>query len=110
MNDIELQEKLKKSSKYLCAIVCFVGIWVLAGWQFDIEFLKRPLPRLNAMNPTTAMVFIFSCAAFILLTSNNTSGTKTNTGSAFAILILIIGVLRFTSVISGSDLHLDDIL
>ena len=39
--------------------VC-IGIFVLIGWSFDLEPLKRVLPGFVAMNPATAALFILT--------------------------------------------------
>ncbi len=43
---------------------------VISGWIFNNEFLKRPLPGLATMNPTTALCFIFSCTSILILYFN----------------------------------------
>ena len=64
---IQFQNQLKKLSVYLAAALCIIGVLVLAGWQFDIEFLKRIIPGLVAMNPVTAICFIFSGSSLIII-------------------------------------------
>ncbi len=48
-------------------ICCFIviALAVLTGWQWDIDWLRRPAPELVAMNPTTAMAFLFSSLSFL---------------------------------------------
>jgi PAS domain S-box-containing protein len=43
-----------------------VGFLVLAGWLFDIDLLKRPVPGFVAMNPLTASLFIFAGFSVLL--------------------------------------------
>src|SRR5580698_8812666 len=59
--------RLLRWSKYLATLVLATGILVLARWQWDIALFKRPLPRLTAMNPLTALSFILAGISFLLL-------------------------------------------
>lgn len=74
--EIERSQSLQKSlfhvplqrySMYIVFGVFVIGIAALAGWQFDLEFLKRPIPRLVAMNPVTAVGFMLSGTAFAFM-------------------------------------------
>ena len=50
-----LQARLSRWSRYLQVFLLLILLLVLVGWQFDIEWLKHPLPGTVAMNPVTAM-------------------------------------------------------
>src|SRR5688500_16971078 len=50
------------------AAVAALGVFVLVGWQLDVEFLKSLLhPGKVAMNPATAVCFILLAAAVWLV-------------------------------------------
>ena len=52
-----------------------MGVAVLIGWSFDLEPLKRVVPGFVAMNPLTAIAFIFSgCALALFLFSRQSAG------------------------------------
>ena len=56
---------------YWCAaIVSLIGVFVLFGWAFEIDFLKRMVPGYVFMNPVTAVAFILSAIALLLLQSS----------------------------------------
>src|SRR6202035_1253018 len=59
--------RLLRWSNYLAMLVIAIGILVLARWQWDIALFKRPLPRLTAMNPLTALSFALAGISFLLL-------------------------------------------
>jgi PAS domain S-box-containing protein len=108
--DVALQAKLKRWSRYLTALVILISGLVLIGWQFNIEILKRPIPRLVAMNPVTSFAFICSGISFFLFTSKVFTKTKQIVASFFASLVLLIAVLKITSLIFGIDFYVDRLL
>jgi len=57
---------MKSFSRFFSGTCLFLTLLVLAGWQFDVEFLKRPLSGLGGMNPTTALCFVFSSISVLL--------------------------------------------
>ena len=48
-------------------MVMLIAALVLAGWQFNVEVLKRGWPTFFPMNPVTAVCFIASAAALLLV-------------------------------------------
>lgn len=54
------------TAPFLCAaVVSLLGLSVLLGWLFNINFLKRPLEGLPAMNPVSALSFMLIGIALI---------------------------------------------
>lgn len=58
---------LKALARAASAVPALVGLLVLLGWAYDIELLKRIVPGLVAMNPTTAIGLICLALALALV-------------------------------------------
>lgn len=65
--DKKLQGRLERWAVFLLASVVVIAGLVLTGWQWDIESLQHPFLRAAAMNPLTALFFLFSGISFFLL-------------------------------------------
>ena len=89
---------LRRLSRVASIIAVVIGLLVLLGWWMNIEALKRILPGLVAMNPTTAVGFIL---LGIALRAKN---------PAFAIAAAAIGAIKLFSILTGIDLGIDRIL
>lgn len=104
--DIRLQEQLQKWSKYLNAAMIVIAILVLAGWQFNIDLLMRPVPKQVAMNPVTAIAFILSGISLRLYISKSYK----KVASLFALIVLLIGLSVLGGIVLGFDAKVDTIL
>src|SRR5688572_33420267 len=62
-----LLKRMKHWAKFFAYTVIVIATLVIIGWQFNLNFLKRPVPQLAAMNPATAISFIFCGFSFLLL-------------------------------------------
>lgn len=85
--------------------VCLLGSAVLAGWQFDIDPLRRVLPGYVSMNPFTAACFI---AAGVSLWFSGSAGPRYRMlafGLAFAIFV---SVSLFLAAMAGWISHSPD--
>jgi hypothetical protein len=105
-----LFEKLKLWSSYLVIAISIAGCLVLVGWQFDITFLKKPLPTSPAMNPLTAVSFILASLSFLLSNYSPQHKWKRHLGMALAVMVMAIGGLRLINVFSYSTFEIDKIL
>lgn len=83
-----------------------IGVLVLLGWQFDIEFLKAPVSRQIAMNPASASCFILAGISLWLLT--NTAYRKI--AHILATIVLLTGLLKFGGLAFGFDSYIDSVL
>ncbi len=54
----KLHERYYTVSLYLCVTVLLVALAVLAGWHWDIGFLRHPIEGTVSMNPITACAFV----------------------------------------------------
>ena len=94
----------------LAAVV--VGVCVLAGWLFDLEFLKRIAPGFVAMNPATAVAFILAGASLALfLRSPHGRDQKSRalilTARLCALVVTLIGLAKLVGILGGWDLGVD---
>jgi PAS domain S-box-containing protein len=110
--------RLLRWSKYLAILVLATGILVLARWQWDVALFKRPLPRLTAMNPLTALCFVLAAISFLLLAPIGRRGlfvvpfpkTGRLIGRILACLVLATGLLKLAGVFLMARLPIDRIL
>lgn len=89
--------------KAAALMVLLLAATVLIGWQFNIEFLKRPISKTVAMNPLTALCFLLSSVALFFNSKN-----KTTTVLAFTVIALC--VIKLISALIGSAVSVDGIL
>jgi PAS domain S-box-containing protein len=112
--DSGLQTHLLRWSKYFALFILAVGILVLAGWTWNIDFFKRPVPHLTAMNPLTALNFLMAAASFLLLSPNYSSSPfpakRSQIGNVLAGLVLLIGLLRMVGPLPGLHQPVDQLL
>ncbi len=109
-HSILFQEKLKRWSRYLAYAVIGIGLLVLSGWQFDIDFFKRPIPWLAAMNPTSAVLFVLSGLAFLSLSPGKAPQKMKPAGYLLAALVFVSAFVKmldvFTNFKTGVDLFI----
>jgi PAS domain S-box-containing protein len=97
-----------RRSEYLNSAVILLALLVLAGWVFDIGFMKRPVPDLAAMNPTTALCFLLTGCAFHLLFISDRR--KIPLFYVLAILPACIGLLHIMNVVGVLEWQVDSVL
>lgn len=106
--------RLRRRNVVAAGIVAFIAFFVLIGWAFHVEPLKRVLPGLIAMNPVTALCFLL--AAFSLGAVPRPKQRRlANTSLAFfarvaACAIVVVGVVRMIAFAGGPDLRIDQLL
>jgi PAS domain S-box-containing protein len=76
-----------RPSFYTAALAFTIGLTVILGWTFNVEFLKRPLEGMTAMNPITAIAFVLTGIALIIL-SQQPSKQPFSSGTAVTLYIL----------------------
>ncbi len=84
-----------------------VGALVLFGWWRDIEFLKRIIPGLVAMNPMSAVGFICLGVSLALFVRE---GVPHRVGHGLALIVMLIGLVKLLAILSVWDVGIDQIL
>jgi signal transduction histidine kinase len=77
--------------------VC-VGLLVLVGWHFDIEPLKRTIAGYVAMNPLTAVLFIFSGLALAIFLGFPNSRHAVWVTRILALLVVWFGLTKLAGL------------
>lgn len=90
-------------------VIAISGL-VITGWQFDNNFLKKLLPTSVAMNPMTAVLFIFSGLSFFLLFHKPENRIQRKTAIIFIITVLFISVLKLLAFLKIFDAGIDRLL
>jgi PAS domain S-box-containing protein len=106
-DNIKLQARLRVLSLFLMVTITLIACLTLLGWMFNIEYLKRPLPRQSAMNPMTAILFICSSISFFLISEIKGSPVRKNIGFGFAFFVIIMGVIRYISAFFNLNFYPD---
>lgn len=110
-DDVQLARRrdvLTRVSRFLTISVGIMGMLVLSGWFFNIEFLKRPLPKLVAMNPLTAMCFILSSVSLFLLTHPASTKRRINAALGITYVVIAISMTKLLSLTLGLGIHIDE--
>ena len=108
--DIKLQNKLSNWSGYLAVLCLIVSGLALLGWQLDFDILKRPVPYLVAINPTTALLFVFCSLSFLLFNATRRTQKKIIAANILAGLVLLIACAKIYMLISGANFQIDGLL
>jgi PAS domain S-box-containing protein len=104
----------KKFAAVLGVLVAATGLLVLAGWQYEIGFLKRPIPHLVAMNPVTALCFVLSGVSIVLLATKKADAELRLKSSLVimlsALVLMLIGLLKLMDFILELGVEPDQFL
>jgi diguanylate cyclase (GGDEF)-like protein len=90
--------------------VIAVGCLVLAGWMFDITLFKSVLPGFVSMNPVTAVAFILSGAALLILLVPEADRRFRFLGQVCGLVVALLGLLRLCEYLFGWNLGIDFLL
>ncbi len=83
---------------------------MLLGWTLDIDVLKRVLPGLIAMNPTTAIAFVLASASLLLVQVEPAAERLHRIGRGLALAVALVGLLKLVGILSGWDPGIDRLL
>ncbi|WP_421896866.1 sensor histidine kinase [Marinoscillum sp.] len=97
-------------SRAFATPVIIIGFLVIVSWAFDIEFIKRPIPGLVAMNPATAICFILSGVSLWLLTNRSQPQKRFDFGHISAFIVLAIALLKVGGILLEVDTYVDSVL
>ena len=101
---------LRACSRAASVIAVLVGGFVLGGWLFDVEALKRIFPDLVAMNPTTALCFILAGAALWLSQTGEADRRRLGIAQGMAGIISLVGLIKLCGILFGADPGVDQLL
>jgi len=93
---------LDRWSIYLTSAVAAIALAVLAGWQWDLLLLRRPIPGLAPMNPTTALALLLASLSFLALTRRRRSRYQRTLGLCLAATVALIGASCLTGYLFPS--------
>lgn len=96
--------------KAASAIAILVGCSVLVGWTLDVDVLKRILPGLVAMNPTTAIAFVLAGMSLWLLRAQTTASRLRRIAQGLAFAVALVGLIKLVGILSGWDVGIDQLL
>ncbi len=97
-------------SKTAGIIVIFIGSLVLAGWLFDVAFLKSVLPTLVTMKPNTALAFVLSGVSLWLLHGSDVNQRSLHITQILASIAGLIGLLTLSEYLFARDIGIDQLL
>jgi PAS domain S-box-containing protein len=103
----DIQIKFRRIARIYAYIVVAICILVSAGWQFDLELLKRPIAQLASMNPTTAFGCTLSALGVLILNKGKYNFPWRIILNSMAFLTILIGILRLLSFFRGLDVEVD---
>ncbi|MDO8670903.1 MAG: hypothetical protein Q7O66_05665, partial [Dehalococcoidia bacterium] len=89
--------------------VLLLGLLVLVGWTLDIGVLKSILPGFVSMKANTALAFIFSGAALLLLPPGPAVAWRRNLALASAGAVAVLGLANLAEYLCGLDLGIDQL-
>ncbi len=101
---------MKKTLQVVNIVIILVPLLVLAGWQFDIEIFKRPIPSSVEMNPVSALAILFSGLALMLFRNSSDNRNYKTAAQILAFLVMSTGVIKLAALFTIFDLGIDRIL
>jgi diguanylate cyclase (GGDEF)-like protein len=93
-----------------CVFTFAISSLVLSGWLFDVERLKRILPTLVAMNPTTAVAFVLLAVSLWLSQKKDVPASAFGGAQLCAVLIALTGLCKLFQVVFGWPEGIDQLL
>lgn len=103
-----IKSRLIGLSRSAGILVVLTALLVLAGWQFDVEPLKRVVPGYVAMNPLTAICFLLLGIGLWL--QQEPSPTARLVAILISLVVFTLCKLKFISVFMSWDFPLDRLL
>ena len=98
---------MKKASLYLNITCIVIPILVLVGWQFSIDFFKRPIPGAVFMNPVTAMGILMASLSFYISSQNMVKWLTL--ARLLAGFMLLFAVAKFVTAILGINVPIQPV-
>ena len=104
---VRLAHRLRNFSRWDGWLLILGGATVLLGWALHDELLKRVCPGFVAMNPVTALSFIFAGGALVSFWARETLSAASRGGRALAGILMVVGVLKLCDYVMGWHLRFD---
>ena len=101
---------LRVITRAASTLAILIGILVLVGWWLDIELLKRILPGLVAMNPTTAVCFIALGLSLSIEANAGASNAARRTAQTLSLIVAVAGLIKILALVSPLDLGIDRLM
>lgn len=98
---------MKQPQRGLIAAVILIALADLLGWQWDLPILRQFGPGLPAMNPMTAVIFLFSSFSFAVLAAPRRSQALDGVATALSALVLVVAVLLLAEYFVPVPMRLD---
>ena len=102
--------QIRRAALAAAAIVVGIGLAVLAGWVFDIGFLRGPVPGTIEMKANTAIAFVLGGGALLLIQLGGRRRLPRLAGYVGASATLMIGAVTLVQYVSGANLGVDELL
>ncbi len=99
-DDSVVKKEFRKYSFVMALIIIGTAGFSMLGWIFDIEIFKRPLPDLDAMNPMSALAWIFLGLSLFLQVDKYSSSNSLLISRILAVIASIGGVLRLAEIVT----------
>ncbi|MDB5252145.1 MAG: evgS [Flaviaesturariibacter sp.] len=98
-------------TRFASLFSALVGLLVLIGWQFDLPYLKSPIPSLVTMNPLTAVSFLL-VGAWIRFYAAGTENLSRQAWVLYLVptVILAMSLLKWCDLLFGTSIHVDRVL
>src|SRR6187455_339773 len=90
---------LKKISRYLTSVLLLIPCGVLAGWMMGNEFLKRGMPDAVAVNPLSAICFLFCAWSLWVQQTGTATGKRLRNARWMAMAVAVIGFGKIISIL-----------
>jgi len=102
-----MRSRLENFSGAAALLAIAVSSLALTSWTFDIDPLKQALPGLAAMNPMTAVGFLFAGSSLWLQHAADASSIRRRLAQLAALAVLGIGLLKVAAVVGAGDFGID---
>jgi hypothetical protein len=98
------------TSARMLYLVIIMAIFVLIGWQFDIQTFKSVFQGIGNMNPTTALLIIMLMVSLKMLMMKSKNAYFNIAAQTLAWLVIVFGALTILRYILNIDLGIDQLI
>ena len=108
INNKRVTSYLLYTSRITAFTALIIGIAVVIGWLIDIPYLKSLHPEFVTMKFNTALAFILSGVAILLINDNTVSKWKWKISFLFASAVITLAFFTFIQYPLGINLGIDE--